>query len=72
MLIAVTTDETSGMRRLVLGLEEENIKRLLDDQPILKNLGETGVKQLEGWEITILGPEDTVRFVTHYGVKVGR
>lgn len=70
MLMAVTTAE-NGKKRLILGLEEENIKRLLGDEPILKNMEEEGVEGLEEWEIAILGPEDTTRFVAHFGVKVG-
>lgn len=65
MLIAMT--ETDGGRKLlVLGLEQENIGRLLDGQPVYKSMGELGVPGLEEWDVTILGPEDTERFVSHY------
>lgn len=52
-----------GRQVLILGLEEENVKRLLAGQPISKNLMEEGVPGLEGWDIAILGPEDTVQFM---------
>jgi hypothetical protein len=66
MLIAAT--ERGGRKLLVLGLEDENVKRLLNDQPIYKNLAtDVAVPGLEEWDVTILGPEDTVRFVAHFG-----
>jgi hypothetical protein len=50
---------------LVLGLQAENIERLLNDEPIWKDLSVApqNVPGLEEWDVTILGPEDTVRFV---------
>jgi hypothetical protein len=64
MLIAATTRD--GRRLLVLGLMDENVKRLLDDKPIYKDMSIEGVPGLEEWDVTILGPEDTARFVAHY------
>ena len=66
MLIA-TARGGDGRRMLVIGLEQENIKRLLDDQPIQKDMGAEGVSELAEWDVTILGPEDTVRFVAAVG-----
>jgi hypothetical protein len=73
MMVAAT--ERDGRKLLVLGLEAENIKRLLNDQPIYKRLDGQGTDEtsgllvpvpgLEEWDVTILGPEDTVRFVAH-------
>ena len=66
MLIAAT--ERNGRKLLVLGLQDENIKRLLNDEPIYKNLGgDVAVPGLEEWDVTILGPEDTARFVAQVG-----
>jgi hypothetical protein len=56
-----------GRQTLVLGLDETNIERLKNDQPILKGLGP--VEGLEEWDVTILGPEDTVRFIAHVEAK---
>lgn len=50
-----------GRPTLVIGLDETNIDRLKNDQPILKGLGP--VEGLEEWDVTILGPEDMVRFI---------
>jgi hypothetical protein len=61
MLAASTTED--GRRLLILGLEDENIRRLVGDQPIYKNLADEGVPGLEEWDVTILGPEDTARFI---------
>jgi hypothetical protein len=66
MLLA-TGRTKEGRRLLVLGLEQENIDRLLDDRPILKHLGEEGITELNGWAVTILGPEDTARFIAAAG-----
>jgi hypothetical protein len=71
MLIAAT--ERNGRKLLVLGLMDENVKRLLNDEPIYKDLSvePQNVPGLEEWDITILGPEDTARFVAHYGASEG-
>ena len=70
MLIAAT--ERNGRKLLVLGLQDENIKRLLNDEPIYKNLADdVAVPGLEEWDVTILGPEDTARFVSHFGREDG-
>jgi hypothetical protein len=70
MLIAAT--ERDGRKLLVLGLQTDNITKLVNDQPIFKNLSEEPlIPGLENWDITILGPEDTVRFVAHVGAKTG-
>lgn len=65
MLIAAT--EKKGRKLLVLGLQDKNIKNLLNDMPIYKDLSkDVVVPGLEEWDITILGPEDTIRFVAHF------
>jgi len=65
---------TKGERNvLIIGLEKENIDRLLNDQPISKNFS-TDLPPgsgLEDWNLTILGPEDLVRFTAHFGIKLG-
>jgi hypothetical protein len=63
VLVAAVTRK-GGRRMLVLGLEQENVDRLLDDRPILKALDV--VDGLGGWDVTILGPEDLVRFLAHF------
>ena len=66
MLIAAT--ERNGRKLLVLGLQDENMRRLANDEPIYKSLADdVAVPGLEEWDVTILGPEDTVRFVAHFG-----
>lgn len=65
MLVSVMTSEKSKM--LILGLTDLNMKRLLDDEPIQKSLGDYS-DELKGWELSILGPEDTVRFMAQTGV----
>lgn len=72
MLIAVATKD-NGIKLLVIGLEAENIKMLQNDQPIYKNLEVNGepIPGFELWELAILGPEDLIRFIGHYGIKVG-
>jgi hypothetical protein len=62
-----------GRPLLVVGLEEENIRRLVGDQPIYKDLRQlehdpaaADVKLFE-CDLTILGPEDMARFVAHFG-----
>lgn len=69
MLIAANTTQNNGRKLLIFGLEEENIIRLIEGQPIKKDLGEQGVPGLEEWEIVILGPDDTDRFVETFGLK---
>jgi hypothetical protein len=62
---------TRGERKLlVIGLEQENIKRLLNDEPIYKNFEKDlpSGSGLEEWDVIILGPEDLIRFASHYGI----
>ena len=68
MLIAATT-KNDGTKLLVIGLDAENIKMLLNDMPIYKDLEINGEKipGLEDWELAVLGPEDLIRFIGHYG-----
>jgi hypothetical protein len=62
--------QTKGERKvLILGLQAENVKRLLNDQPIHKDLSEEAVPGLEEWDIYVLGPEDTERFVAQFGPR---
>lgn len=65
MLIAVDREN----RKLIVGLMQENIDRLLDDQPIEKPLGvyDGMPDDLIGWTLYVLGPEDLARFVAHFG-----
>jgi hypothetical protein len=61
VLIAAT--KRNGRKLLVIGLEEENVRRLLNDEPIYKDFStDVKIPELEDWDISILGPEDTVRF----------
>jgi hypothetical protein len=64
VLIAAMTK--ANRKVLVIGLEDENIRRLCNDEPIYKDLREPGVEGLEEWDLTILGPEDMARFVAAY------
>jgi hypothetical protein len=65
MLLAA---QTHGPRKvLIIGLQQENISRLLNDQPIRKDLAVEGVPGLEDWDVYVLGPEDTARFVAQFG-----
>lgn len=64
MLIAASLKEERKV--LFLGLQAENIDRLLNDEPIRKDLGVEGVPGLEEWTVVLMGPEDTVRFVAHF------
>lgn len=58
-----------GRQTLVIGLDDTNIERLKNDQPILKGLGP--VEGLEEWDLTILGPEDMARFMARAQTKKG-
>lgn len=51
-------------KKLIVGLQNENIQRLLNDQPIQKSLDD--ISELKGWTLYILGPEDMERFVAHF------
>jgi hypothetical protein len=64
MLIAASID--SEKKILIIGLHKENIEKLLNDQPIEKDLALEGVPGLEEWRLYILGPEDLERFIAHY------
>lgn len=69
MIIAVGTNTENGHRILYLGLAEENIRRLCGGEPIYRRLdGSSGgddvpTQGLEDWDLAIMGPEDTVRFL---------
>lgn len=53
-----------GERKILfLGLTKENIDLLQNDFPLYKNLEKEGVPGMEEWDLYILGPEDTTRFV---------
>lgn len=61
MIIASAVND--GERRmLIVGLEEENVRRLRNDEPLQKDLGEF-IPELAGWQLSVLGPEDTARFL---------
>lgn len=72
MLVAATTKD-DGKKLLVIGLEAQNITSLLNDMPLYNVLEINGesIPGLEEWDVTILGPEDMIRFIGHYGIKVG-
>jgi hypothetical protein len=55
---------------LIIGLEKENIDGLLNDRPIRKDFSKDVPEGsgLEDWDVLILGPEDLVRFVAHFGI----
>jgi hypothetical protein len=71
LLIATSTE---GKRNtLIIGLGQDNIKQLLNDHPIKKNFS-TDIpvgSGLEDWDLIILGPEDLIRFASHYGLTPG-
>lgn len=67
MLLAATTGK-NGRKLLILGLMADNVDRLLNDQPIRKDLAEEGVPGLEEWDVYVLGPEDTTRFIAQAGL----
>lgn len=67
MLIAVMHNN-DGRKVLVIGLQEENIEHLKNDEPIYKKLDEV-VEDLPGWDLSVLGPEDMQRFIAHFGSK---
>lgn len=71
MLLAAATQD-DGKKLLVIGLEAENMSMLQNDMPIYKKLEVNGepIPGLEGWDIAVLGPEDLIRFIGHYGIKV--
>lgn len=64
MLIAASTLK-DGRKLLIIGLMAENVDRLLNDMPIYKDMSKEpqNVPGLADWDITILGPEDTARFI---------
>jgi hypothetical protein len=69
-LLIAATENNNGRKLLVIGLQDENIDRLKNDEPIYKNLSRNPeIPGLEEWDITILGPEDTVRFISHFQVR---
>lgn len=59
MLIATAPSKGGGWT-LIVGLEAENMRRLADDRPIQRDLGEL-IPALVGWTLVVLGPEDTER-----------
>jgi hypothetical protein len=69
-VILATSTTREGKQLLVLGLQQENIDRLLNDEPIWKDLDKEDIPGLEGWAVTILGPEDTVRFMAAAGIEL--
>jgi hypothetical protein len=71
LFIAISTEGERNI--LIIGLEQENITRLLDDKPIRKNFSKDMPpgSGLEDWDLLILGPEDLVRFTAHFGLQLG-
>lgn len=69
MLLAITGTK-SGKRMLIVGLVEENVERLQNDEPILVNFEGEGITELKEWEMTIFGPEDTARFLAQFGPQL--
>jgi hypothetical protein len=64
MLIAAGPTK-NGRKALYIGLMERNMELLRNDQPIHKRLDQEpqNVPGLEEWDLYILGPEDTARFI---------
>jgi hypothetical protein len=71
LFIATSTEGERNI--LIIGLEQVNIDKLLNDQPIRKNFSTDMPlgSGLEDWDLIILGPEDLVRFSAHFGIKLG-
>jgi hypothetical protein len=64
MLLAAFAKE--GREYLVVGLEDDNIRKLRNDEPIERRLeGIPGIA--DGTMLVVLGPEDTARFVARFG-----
>jgi hypothetical protein len=64
--VLIAAFERDGREHVVVGLSDENIRRLRNDEPIRKVL--EGVPGLpDGTILFILGPEDTARFVARHG-----
>jgi hypothetical protein len=69
-VIVALSRTRSGGNILILGLEAENIAGLLNDQPILHDLGDVlELPLLHGWEICVLGPEDTARLAARQAIN---
>lgn len=62
MLIAAGKNK-KGRKVLYLGLSAINMARLAADMPIVKDLGIQGVPGLSEWDVVVMGPEDTARFI---------
>lgn len=58
----IANAQSNEGKMLVIGLDDDNIKHLQNDEPFSKELGEI-IPELDGWRLIILGPEDTVRFI---------
>jgi len=61
MLIATSVD--GEKKTLFLGFTNEDINVLKSDYPIYKDLQEEDVSGMEEWDLYILGPSDTIRFI---------
>lgn len=46
MIVATATDENDGRRLLILGLNKENVERLMANQPIRRPLDDAGFPNL--------------------------
>jgi hypothetical protein len=72
MFIA-TSNAPNQKKRLILGLSETNILKLRNDMPIHRTLGgpdsPVQIPGLEDWEVLIIGPEDSIRFMIQTGVS---
>lgn len=69
--MVIASSIRDGRKLLIIGLQEENVRRILNDEPIYKNLStDTIIPGLEDWDITILGPEDTIRFTSRLGIDI--
>lgn len=65
MILSMLQDDTTGRKILLIGLHQENIDRLKNDEPIHKPLDDPNEQGsiLDGWDLMIIGPEDLERFV---------
>jgi hypothetical protein len=60
MLISIGVNDEINEKSLVICLEQDDIDNLSNDKSIF---GEALGGPLEGWTISVLSPEDLIRFV---------
>jgi hypothetical protein len=63
-----------GQKAFLIGLEADNVVRLLAGQPIRFSIGKY-VPELDGWDIVIIGPDESLEFgrrIASGELQVGR